>query len=272
MGKESAPPPPDYSGIAAANEKAAELSYKTGQDQLAWAKEQYADIAPTTKAYLNSMINNSDQQTANAEADRKRYESIYQPVENKFVDTANGWNSADRSNQQAGAAMADVSNTFDQQRKGALSSLESYGIDPSQTRYGALDLGTRVQQAAATAAAGTQSRLQTEATGLALQGEAINIGKGYPSQVAQSYAGATSAGGSGIDAANRTLGTAGGLMGSPTQWMQTGNQANAGAVGALNTGYNNALSEASFNNNVQSSMWGGIGKLAGGALGAFSLL
>ena len=158
MGKESAPPPPDYSGIAAANEKAAELSYKTGQDQLAWAKEQYADIAPTTKAYLNSMINNSDQQTANAEADRKRYESIYQPVENKFVDTANGWNSADRSNQQAGAAMADVSNTFDQQRKGALSSLESYGIDPSQTRYGALDLGTRVQQAAATAAAACRPR------------------------------------------------------------------------------------------------------------------
>jgi hypothetical protein len=42
MGKPKAPPAPDYSGVAAASEKSAELSFKLGQDQLAWAKEQYA--------------------------------------------------------------------------------------------------------------------------------------------------------------------------------------------------------------------------------------
>lgn len=271
-GKQSAPAPPDYSAIATASTQAAQIQAKTSQDQLDWAKQQYNDIAPTTKAYMQSMTDNSDAQTANAAKDRERYETVYQPIEDQFNKEATGWNSADRANQEAGGAMADVSNQFDAQRKNALLSLESYGIDPSQTRFAALDLGTRVQQAATEAAAGTQSRRNTEATALALQGESINIGKGYPGQVAQSYAGATSAGSAGIASANNSFATGASAMGNPTAWGSLANSSNGVGISAMHQGFADATQAAQFNNDVASAPWKMAGQLVGAGISAAGMM
>jgi hypothetical protein len=272
MGKKAdTPAAPDFQALAASNSEAAHLQAKTSAEQLDWAKAQYADQAPATKAYMQSMTDSTNQQLANAQKDRARYESIYQPIESQFAQTAQGWNAPARANQQAAAAEADVGTQFEAQRKNALSSLESYGIDPSQTRFGALDLGTRVSQAAATAAAGTQSRRETEAMGLSLQGEAINIGKGYPGQVSQAYAGATQAGQAGINSGLNTSSTYGNLMGTANQWAATSNQALgmntqlAGAQGQYGLGVIDANAKSS------SATGQGIGMIAGAAIGAIAI-
>lgn len=267
-GKSKAPPAPDYSSIANASIEAAQLARQTAQEQLAYAREQSAKLDPYVTNYLDAMTRESSQQVENARTDRERYETIYQPLENRFVDQASGWNSATRSEQRAGAAMGDVRQAFEARRQSALSQLESYGIDPSQTRFQALDLGTRVQEAAATAAAGTQSRLQSEATGLALQGEAINIGKGYPGQVAQSYAGAVQAGNSAIGSAIGANNSATYAQGSPTQWMGTGTGYLNAGTSAMNAGYQNNLQRTQFNNQLQAGTWNAIGSLVGGGLSA----
>jgi hypothetical protein len=265
MGKGSSEPtPPDYSPIAKSDLESAKLAQQTSREQLDWAKQQYADIAPYTHAYLQSMTNASDQNLTNAQKDRARYENVYQPVENQFVSEAQNYNNPEQANQRAAAAEADVASAYAGQRQAALSQLESYGIDPSQTRYGALDLGTRISQAAAQAAAGTQSRLQTQATGLALQSEAINIGRGYPGQVAQSYATAQSTGRSGLDASNNQASTYGNLMGSPTQWGGLSLAGNQQAVGALNTGFQNQFSNYQQSSNIAAQNASGIGSLVGG--------
>lgn len=267
-GKSEAPPAPDYTALANASIEAAQLARLTAQDQLAWAREQSAKLDPYVTNYLDAMTRSSNDQTADARADRERYERIYQPIEDQFVDKAANWNSAVRSDQRAGAAMADVRQAFEARRQSALAQLESYGIDPSQTRFQALDLGTRVQEAAATAAAGTQSRQQTEATGMALQGEAINIGKGYPGQVAQSYAGAVAAGNSAIGQATNSLSTASSAMGSPTQWMGAGTGYINAGTNALNTGFQNNLARTKYNNEMQGGTWNAIGALVGGGISA----
>jgi hypothetical protein len=59
-----------------------------------------------------------------------------------------------RREMEAGAAMADVTNQFDLARQAAQDRLESFGIDPSQVRSGALDISSRVSEAAARAGAG----------------------------------------------------------------------------------------------------------------------
>lgn len=267
-GKSKAPPAPDYSSIANASIESARMAQETAREQLAWGREQSARIDPYVTNWLDSMTRSADDQTTNARTDRQRYETVYQPVENQFVDTARNWNSATRAESRAGAAIADVRQAFEARRQSALSQLESYGIDPSQTRFQALDLGTRVQEAAASAAAGTQSRLQSEATGLALQGEAINIGKGYPGQVAQSYAGAVQAGNSAIGQANNSLVASTNAMGSPTQWMGAGTGALNAGTNALNTGFQNNLARTDYNNRMQSGTWNAIGSLVGGGISA----
>lgn len=265
-GKGGAPAAPNYAPIAASDMQAAQLDAQTSKDQLDWAKQQYADQAPYTKAFMQSAADAQDAETQSAKEAQDYYKSTYQPIETQFAQQAQGWNTPARAASEAGRAEADVASSFDQQRTAALSSLEGYGIDPSQTRYGALDLGTRISQAAATASAGTQSRLNTEATGLALEGEAINTGRGYPSQVAQSYSTATGSGSQGVTAGLNTSSTYGNMMGSPTQWSGLANQSLAGAANTMNMGFNNQMAGFNANAGIAANQSSGIGGLVGAGI------
>jgi hypothetical protein len=267
-GKGSAPAPPDFSPIAASSVEAARVGQEVSQQNLDWAKQQYADQQPYTKAVMQNLLDTSNQQSAAAQRAQSRYESVYQPVENQFVQTAQDYNTPARAQERSAAAQADVASAFQGQRNAALQSLESYGIDPSQTRYGALDLGARVSQAAAQAAAGTTSRTQSEATGLALQGEAINIGRGYPGQVASAYGTAINAGSGGVNAGLNTSSTYGNLMGNPTSWFSAANQANQTGTNALTAGYTGQMSQFNANTAIAQNQASGLGGLAGAAIGA----
>lgn len=257
-----------YYALANSSTEAAALDAQTSKDQLDWAKEQYADIAPYTKAYLQSTTDTSNQEIDAAKEDRARLEQTYYPIEDQFAATASGYNTAQRAEQQSAAAQADVTASYAASRAASLQSLESYGIDPSQTRYGALDLGTRISQAASTASAATGSRLKTESTGLALEGEAINIGRGYSSNIAQSYNTATAAGSSGISAANQSYSTGSSAMGTPTQWGSLQSSNISGALSSYNSDFSNQLSSYNANTAASSSLYGGIGSLVGGIAAA----
>src|SRR4029077_19627770 len=59
-------------------------------------------------------------------------------------------------------------------RQNAIRDLQSFGIDPSSGRYAALDTANRVMSGATAAGAGNQQRMATEATGNALQQQALS--------------------------------------------------------------------------------------------------
>src|SRR5262245_50914294 len=127
MGKQSAPPPPDYGPLIAASREASERSFQLGREQLAWAKEQYAHdnaiVDQTTSKFLEAM----DFSMANAAKDRARYEAVYQPIEDDWIKKANEFDSPERRAQEAGRAMAEVGNQFNAARSNAERELESYG-------------------------------------------------------------------------------------------------------------------------------------------------
>jgi hypothetical protein len=262
-GKGGAPAAPNYAPIASSDLQAAQLDAQTSADQLNWAKQQYADQAPYTKQVMTDMATAQEDETKNAQQAQDYYKSTYQPLETQFAGEAAGYNTPERAAEQSASAQADVASTFAGQRTAALSSLESYGIDPSQTRYGALDLGSRISQAAAQASAGTASRLNTEATGLALQGEAINIGRGYPGQVAQAYSTATGAGSSGVTQGLNTSSTYGNMMGSPAQWAGLQSSNLGGAANTMNMGFNNQMAGFNADAGIAASNMSGIGGLVG---------
>lgn len=281
-GKGSAPPAPDYSAQAASSLESSKIYAGLSTDQLNWAKQQYADQAPMTKAFMQNMMDTSSlsmdaqrQEMTNAQQAQDYYNKTYRPMEGAFAQEAQNYNTPQRAAQRSAAAQGDVSAAFTGQRNAALQTLEGFNIDPSQTRYGALDLGARIQQAAAQAGAGTQARNQTEATGLALQGEAVNIGRGYPGQVAQSYSTATSAGsgaagqgGAGVNAGINTSTGYGGLMGSPTQWAGAANTATNTGINATNTGFQNQMAGFNANTAIAQNTASGIGGMIGTVVAA----
>lgn len=265
-GKAKAPKPPDYTAIAAASEKAAEFSFNLGKEQLAWAQRQYASDREILDKVVNASLARQDLNDAAALRDRDRYERIYQPLEDDAAREAREFATEDRQEYEMGRAAATVGQQFEGARRAALQNLEAYGVDPSSTRFAALDLGTRVQQAAAQAGAANMARGQTENIGRALRSEAINVGRGYPGQVAGTYATALQSGNAGANA--QLAGTASGAatMGTGTQWNQQG----IGALGTwgntLNMGHQNAID--TFNANQQASS--GIGGILGAGLGVAS--
>lgn len=259
-GKGGAPPAPDYSGVAMASEKSAEYNFQLGKEQLAWAKEQYAKDSEITKKVVDSALNSMDINNQNAAHDRQRYESAYQPLEDEAIAEARDYDSPERRAREMGKAGATVAQVFDTQRNAAIQSLEGYGVDPSSTRMAALDIGLRAQKAAAMAAAQNQASDNVDATGRALRSEAINVGRGYPGQVVNSYNTALQAGN---QAGNTQLGqTASGAntMGTGTQWTGLGNQSLQAWTGALNGQANAELSSWKAG---QSSGGSGVGTALG---------
>lgn len=301
-----APPPPNYAPLMQAQMAMSKEQAAISREQLAWAKETWRadrdfqmDIFSITRPVLEAEAAFSQANAANkqkimdvyarqsenqakwAEEQQSRYKELYQPLEDKLVQEANTYDSPEKQAELRGRAIGEVSDQFDAARRNAASRLESYGIDPGQTRAAALDTGVRLQEAQAKVGAGEGARLQSEATARALRGEAINIGKGYPGQVAQSYAtanqggaggsgmigGAMNAGVSGLQglstARNNQSGMGTAMMGSPTQWM-------SGAAGSLRDAGNTMFQgyDAELKHfNANQAAWGGIGKGVGSLLG-----
>jgi hypothetical protein len=264
-GKSKAPPPPDYGPLARASERAAELSFQLGREQLDWAREQYGNDSEIINRIVDDAMRRAEINDADAARDRARYERIFQPLEDDLAREAQEYNTPERQRLEMERAQATVAQQFEAQRRSALQNLEAYGIDPSSTRFAALDHGTRVAEAAATAGAGNQASLQTDALGRALRSEAINVGRGYPGQIAGTYATALQSGNQAANSqlANTTTGAS--TMGTGAQWTGMGNQALGVWGNTLNMSHQNAMAAADFNSRQSS----GVGSLLGAAMGMF---
>ena len=269
MGKSSVPASPDYTPIANADEQIANEETQLGQNQLDFAQTQFNDVWPSAQEYLTNENTAAAAENNTAVQQQQVYNSSFLPVDQQFASTAANYDTPAQANQQAGQAQADVANTFDAQKATSLAQLESYGIDPSQTRYGALDLGANISQAAATSAAGTQSRLNTQETGLNLQGEAANLGQSLQGNINSEYTVGANAGTAGITAANSTTNSGEQGLTAAANTSLNAASANNSATSALNTQYTNELAGAQMEAQQSEAANAGIGSLVGlAAIGA----
>jgi hypothetical protein len=261
------PPPPDLSGVANASREVAEIQRQTALDQLAWAKEQDAMNREILNRVLDVQLPAMEEQARIAREDRQRYETVFRPIEDQFIAEAQGYDTAARRAQERAAAIADVSQQFDAQRRNALSRIESYGVDPSQTRNAALDVSVRVQQAAAQAAAATSANRRVEDVGRALRSDVVNLGRGSLSNVAQSYGGAVGAGQAAVGGANQTTGTSAGAMQGAATYFGGALQGYGQQANILNQGYANQMAHWDARLGQKAGVLGGVGTIIGAAAG-----
>lgn len=323
MGKSSAPPPPDYTPIAMAAQTQqamsadqlalardalntqtaqadrayttqmgqADRAYGQQQEAIDWAKSAYNADKATNDQIIAKQLAIQDESLGNARKAQARYEGIYQPLEDQAVDEARTYDSPDRKALMMGAASAGVAQSFEANRLAAAQNLESFGIDPSSTRYAALDAGIRTAKAAAQAGASNQAGLQVDDTARALRANAINVGRGLPSDINAGNQTAINAGQSGANTGLATTASGANTMGTGAQWAGIGTGAagvGAGAIGipngalnagtgaigagtqaigawgsALNNGYSNQIAAVNANNSSSSGIGGLLGTVAG---------
>lgn len=267
MGKKSGPRPPDYTEIYNAQIDLGRENAQVAREQLAWGREQDAANRAILERVLGIQLPIMEEQFKNAQEDRQRYEQVFLPIEDKLISEFQNYGTPERFDKERGRAVADVNANFDAQRKNALARLESYGIDPSQTRNQALDIGMRTAQAAAQAGAADAATQRVENTGRALRAEAINIGRGLPSQVAGSYGQSIAAGQAGVGGAATTTGAGVGAITSGQGFEQLAQGGYAGAANTRNTQYQNQLSTAQYQQAGMGQILDVVGGLGGAAMG-----
>lgn len=263
MGKKSTPPPPDYGPLADASRAQAEAYNRISMEQLAWSREQDAANREILKQVLDTQLPAMQNQADWAQADRQRYEDVVLPLQDSLVKDFQGYGGPDRMQFERGRAISDVNAQFDAQRRNALSRLESYGVDPSQSRNAALDINMRTAQAAAAAGAGTAASVNVEDKARALRADALNVMSGLPSQAAASYGQAVNAGSAGIGGANNTFATGAGAMGNPTSWGNMSMQGYNQAGNLMNMGFGNQMQAYNARQAAAGDVYGAIGGIAG---------
>lgn len=256
-GKSDTPATPDYSPIIAGLGKVIDKSLKYGDETMAWAKQAYKENKATGDVVTDFSLGQLDKMAAWADNDRQRYEDIYQPLEEQQAIRAQEYLTPERMQAEADRAEADVAAQFQTARDTAAARLEGFGVDPSQTRQGALDLGTRVAEAAAAASAGNQARRATEMYGDQLMANAIATGKGYPGQVLSEASGAAGSGNQAVNTGLATTASGAQTMGTPYQWTGMGMQGYGQQAQVMNTGFQNEM-DAYNAKQAASSGWGSV--------------
>lgn len=255
------------SAYAEGSVEVAQMAQETAANQLAWAQEQDTMNRATLQEVLDVQLPAMRDQFENAREDRERWETMFRPMEDEFVEYAQNYDTEERREEGRGRAISDISTQFDASRQNALQRLESYGVDPSQTRNSALDIGVRTAQAAAQAGAATGSDRYIEQRGEQLRGQAIQLGRGLVGGVGAQYAGAVGAGSNAVQGGNATTATSSNAMNSTMGW---GNQALGGFGGAANIAsqdYGNQMMGWNAGQQQSAGMMQGIGNIAGLAMG-----
>jgi hypothetical protein len=182
-----------------------------------------------------------DQQAQQAKADQlfDQYKTTYNPAMARYMADAEAYGSPERAAQARAGAAATVGEQFQGARDAAERQLQSLGME---TRVGALDMGTRIKEAAVKAAAMQKAQQDQEAMAFQLRDQAIKQGAQLPGQATAATNAATSIGSNVVGAANAAS-TAGNVA---ANYGSLANQAGANAIGAGNmqTGAINAATGA----------------------------
>jgi hypothetical protein len=182
------------------------------------------------------------------------YENTSLPAYKKYISEAQTYDTPERRQQAAGKAMTDVQAAGQASRDQAMSQLESYGIDPSQTRGAALDQNLRLATTLAQAKAGRDAALQVEETGHDRQTDALSASAQMAGTAMQQGQLGQAMGINNNTAVNNTATTYGNIFGTPAS--------NLAAQGDI-TARKAALKQAE-----QASKAGGAGGGQGAAIGS----
>ncbi len=270
----SAPAPDPQIGQAAL------MNAKTGEDWLDFAKNTYATsmerqkpIDALSQQIAQNQLDASKEQEQWAEQAHDRYVNQFEPLQDKFVQQAQNWDTPEKEAEAAAKAKTDVVNNAAQQQAANNRQMSAMGVNPASGKWAGVDRATSLATATSEAGAENNARNVVKQQGMALEGDAINIGNGLPSQASSSVGLGLNAGTGAMNVTNSANGqflAAGGIMNTGYQGAMAGysNEANI-----LQNQYNSQLTawydQNSLANQQTAGMMSGIGSIIGLA-GMFS--
>jgi hypothetical protein len=189
------PEQPNLKPIETRWKRSTKMAQRLAAKHRQWAQRQNKRNWKRNTPIIKNLRTMMEDQMANAAEDRARYEDVFVPYEDQYMEEIEGLQgkadafsaSVDKLKADAleygseankrfkmGQAQAGVSTAFDAAKQNSLRTLESAGVDPSATRYAALTYGLDTAKAAAQAGAGTQMGMDVDETARAMFSEALD--------------------------------------------------------------------------------------------------
>lgn len=247
------------------SQKQAALAEEAARQQMGIVGRQ-AELAEQVTgkqlAMSDKQLEIANQQQQWATADRNRYENVFLPIEDQFIDEATNYASPERQAQAAAEARADVQRSADVARAQSQRQMASMGVNPNSGRFAGVDRAAEIETALATAGAQNQARTQVRDKGLALKADVANMGRGLPAQSAQATSLGLGAGQASAGTAGAAVGTSGAAVGS-LQGLGAGYSPAVGSLSAAGSSLGSALGAMGASNanflNSQGIMGQGYG-------------
>lgn len=189
-----APDPPDYTPVANASKESAEIMAKLGQEQLDFAKLQYAENKPILQAIADKQIALQDE-TLKQGKDYYDYQvSQQRPVEEALNADAMQAGSEAAQEAAAGKAAADVRQGTTRQQNQFLRQAMRYGLSPE--KMAAMGASAAAESGLAEASAANQAREKEKTLGYAKKMDVAGLYRGLAGASQGAYGVALNAGNS----------------------------------------------------------------------------
>lgn len=267
MGKGSSSAPDPDPQIGAAALKQAE----TGEAWLAFAKDAFAvsqdrqkELDALTTKVTEQQLGLATDQANWAKEDRDRYNSVYKPIEDEFIEEATNYATEERQTEAAAEARADVQSAAATNRAATERANASMGVTPGSGRFTGVQAASDLGATLAEAGAANTARQAVRDKGLALKADVANLGKGLPAQAAAGAAGSVAASGTALGGSQATNSQA--LAASTILNAGYGGamQGYAGQAGTLNQQYGLQLDAWKTQQQMNAQSASGIGSFLGG--------
>ncbi len=168
-GSSSAPAPDPQIGATAM--KQAQLGaewLEVAKGQFGVANERQAGLDKLTSQVTQSQLTAQNQANTWAAEDRDRYKSVFQPMQDDYLQKVQNWDSPERQAQLAGEAKADVMNASAQAAQTRQRQMSAMGVNPASGRFAGVERSADAGTALASAGAQNTARNQVRNQALGL--------------------------------------------------------------------------------------------------------
>lgn len=186
-----------------------------------WAQGVFAQTSQITNQAVGNFFNVSQNMLGLSNNLTNQYNNLFAPENAQLVAEANSYASPARMAVNMGQAGATAAQAGDAALRTSEEALRSYGINPSDGRYAALDKAAAVQNAANVAGAENTQRNADIATGQRLRSEAVQVGAQLPAAIANVNNTAIQANTGASNASLANANTGKNLMSLPNEYLST---------------------------------------------------
>jgi hypothetical protein len=215
-----------------------------GADQLAFAKQQYAEMAPLARQVAAQQMAAQQQQMRQAQDYYDYQQQTFRPLEQGLVRDAERFNTEDYREGVAREAAAAAGRAFGTTQAASQRAQASMGVNPASGRAMSMANQTNLGLAAQRANAMTGARTQAEQLGFARRLDVTGLGRNLAGASTAAYQGANTAGSAGINTSmapgsqygqgmQQAGQTYGNILSNQTSQFNTGLNAEGQVYGAL---------------------------------------